>query len=749
MKPHTQIKAILLAAIFCTPWIVRAEAENRVNWDSFLAKQDLVWTAVPKVYEESAFVGNGLLGTTIYQGPEQNTLRFNVGRSDVVFKGNRIMVGEFRLKPAGKITEFSMRQKLWDAEVVGSIKTTAGEIQFTAFTSAQYQVQVITLEPSAGESALAFPWSPGPATKGKYVDKLYAIKPETPDAERNPDPVLGTENGVQFSSQPLTAGGGHVTAWKEINLDAGKRLILTAVGYSGTDLDAARQEALEAVKRAAAAGLAKLTAEHRQWWHAYYPQSFVSIPDARLESFYWIQMYKMASATRADRPLIDLMGPWSRPNAWAMMWWNLNVQLCYWPMLASNHLDLGESLYRTLDEKKANLINAENDTAWLGRCSSYDLVSTAAGELSNLTWVMHNYYLHYRYSMDEAMLRNRIFPLLKQSVNKTRLSLVTEADGKLHIKNSVSPEYEIKPNPNPDCNYDLTLLRWGCQTLLAINDRFQLNDPLVPEWQKILRDLTPYPADENGFKVSAQVPFAESHRHYSHLFMIYPLYTMNLETHPEDRELALKSINHWLGMRTKWTAFSMTGAASFYALLGKGDEAAESLNLLLDNNWGAKMNCRMSPNTMYMEAGQAVMESPLSVPAAMHDMLLSSWGDRIRVFPAIPTAWPDVSFYHLRTEGAFLVSAVRKGGATQWIEIKSLAGSPCRISTDLKNPVTDGKTLKPIAPGLYDLDIAKGETVLIYEKGTKPDVAIDAVASTNGISNFFGTPKSQPANQIK
>jgi hypothetical protein len=167
MKPHTQIKAILLAAIFCTPWIVRAEAENRVNWNSFLAKQDLVWTAVPKVYEESAFVGNGLLGTTIYQGPEQNTLRFNVGRSDVVFKGNRIMVGEFRLKPAGKITEFSMRQKLWDAEVVGSIKTTAGEIQFTAFTSAQYQVQVITLEPSAGESALAFPWSPGPATKGK------------------------------------------------------------------------------------------------------------------------------------------------------------------------------------------------------------------------------------------------------------------------------------------------------------------------------------------------------------------------------------------------------------------------------------------------------------------------------------------------------------------------------------------------------------------------------------------------------
>jgi len=740
-----KLRYIILFVASCVATLsLRAEADNRVNWDAFLAKHDLVWTTLPKVYEESAFVGNGLLGATIYQGPEQNTLRFNLGRSDVVFKKNRIMIGEFRLKPTSKITEFSMRQKLWDAEVVGSIKTAGGAIQFTAFTSAQYQVQVIILESSGTETALAFPWTPGPATSWKYFDKLYTIRPDAPAAERNPDPVASTENGITLSSQPLTAGGGHVTAWKEINLDAGKRLILTAIGYSTTDLEAAKQEALNTVNRAAAAGLAKLVAEHRQWWHAYYPQSFVSIPDARLESFYWIQMYKMASATRADRPIIDLMGPWSRPNGWAMMWWNLNVQLCYWPMLISNRLELGESLYRTLDEKKANMIDASQDTAWLGRCSSYDLVSNS-GELSNLTWVLHNYYLHYRYTMDEAMLRDRIFPLLKQSVNKTRLSLVSGPDGKLHIKSGVSPEYENKPNPNPDCNYDLTLLRWGCETLLATNDRLKLNDPLVPEWQKILRDLTPYPTDENGFKVSAQVSFAESHRHYSHLFMIYPLYTMNLETQPEAREVALKSINHWLGMRTKWTAFSMTGAASFYALMGNGEEAARSLNLLLDNNWGTKMGARMGPNTMYMEVGNACMESPLSVPASLHDMLLSSWGDRIRVFPAVPTTWADVSFYHLRTEGAFLVSAVRKGGATQWIEIKSLAGAPCRIWTDLANPVADGKTLKPSGPGVYDLELAKGETVLIYPKGQKPVTTVDAVTTTQGIPNFFGTPKTPAA----
>ena len=44
------------------------------------------------------------------------------------------------------------------------------------------------------------------------------------------------------------------------------------------------------------------------------------------------------------------------------------------------------------------------------------------------------------------------------------------------------------------------------------------------------------------------------------------------------------------------------------------------------------------------------------------------------------------------------------------------AASPCRIWTDLTNPATDDKKFKNTEPGLYDLDLAKGETALIYEK---------------------------------
>jgi hypothetical protein len=63
-------------------------------------------------------------------------------------------------------------------------------------------------------------------------------------------------------------------------------------------------------------------------------------------------------------------------------------------------------------------------------------------------------------------------------------------------------------------------------------------------------------------------------------------------------------------------------------------------------------------------------------------MVLQSWDQVIRIFPAMPKEWPDAAFDRFRTEGAFLVSAVRKSGATQWIAITSLAGKPCRIQLD-------------------------------------------------------------------
>jgi len=64
-------------------------------------------------------------------------------------------------------------------------------------------------------------------------------------------------------------------------------------------------------------------------------------------------------------------------------------------------------------------------------------------------------------------------------------------------------------------------------------------------------------------------------------------------------------------------------------------------------------------------------------------MLFTGWGGVIRVFPGVPSSWPDVTVHDVAVEGAFLLSAVRRGGTTQFVRIKSLAGEPCRVAPGL------------------------------------------------------------------
>ena len=141
----------------------------------------------------------------------------------------------------------------------------------------------------------------------------------------------------------------------------------------------------------------------------------------------------------------------------------------------------------------------------------------------------------------------------------------------------------------------------------------------------------------------------------------------------------------------------------------------------------------LSVNTLYRESGP-VIETPLSGAQSIHDMLLQSWGGKIRVFPAVPDAWQDVAFDGLRTEGAFKVSANRKAGKTEFIQVKSLAGEPCILVTDIARLSLKAKRhleVKQLDEHTYQVDLQKGEEMLVYPEGTSPDLIIRPIQNTS------------------
>jgi len=683
--------------------------DNRMTtdaqWADFLRGQDLLWRRMPTVWHEGPFLGDGRLGTMVYKEPGQNQVRFTVQHAEVQdhrpqfgsgFGVCRLPVGHLILEPVGTISAIDWRLDLWDAELVGTITTSAGQLSLQAFI--HDQVLVASVTPSGGEQ-VRWVFHPEPA-----ISPRAAFEDPPAGYTANPPPTTKTTGDVRQVIQSLLAGGQTATAFRQIaGPSTDQRLLYLTVAHS-FPTTTAEATTLDRVRAASAVPFSDYVSAHRSWWHGYYRKSFLSIPDQRLQSFHWIQLYKVASGTRAGGPVMATTGPWLEPTPWPAVWWNLNVQLEYWLIHGSNHLEL-DTITTTLSSNRQQLINNvpsayRSDSSGVGRSSdmfcnrSVGIPGSGAPEVGDLTWALHNVWLSYRHTMDDAMLRDTVFPLLRRAINYYLHFLSQGTDGRLHLPTTLSPEY---PTSGPDCNYDLALIRWGCQTLLESAQRLGISDSLAPTWRRVLDTLTPFPTNSDGFMIARDVPYATSHRHYSHLLMIYPLYLVNWDQ-TANQPLIERSIVHWHELTGAHRGYSYTGAASMYAMMGRGDTALSYLSLFFDPT--TRFPCRA--NTMYTEAGP-VVETPLSASQSLHDMLCQSWGDVIRVFPAVPSAWTDVTLHDFRTQGAFLVSAVRTGGLTRFVRLRSLAGERCRLKPGIV-PTTryEAENASPIFLGVVE-----------------------------------------------
>ncbi|MBP2473210.1 hypothetical protein JOF53_002082 [Crossiella equi] len=719
-----------------------AGVDNRMRtdraWATFLADQDLRWARLPRTWYEGPFLGNGFLATSVYREPGANALRLTVDHSQVQDHrprfGNewgvaRLPVGKLLLTPVGTITAVDWRLDLWQAELRGSVTTDRGRLDLHLTVHSVRSVLRLEVRRGPGERDARVSFHAAEALSPRTV------REDPPkDFPRNPPPVTEPGGDLTLVTQAMVAGGQTATAYRETRTGDTTRLLLT-VAHSHPDTTAA-QFARTALRRAQRTPDAELLREHRAWWHDCYRRSFLSIPDGLLQSFYWIQLYKLASASRATGPVMATTGPWLEPTPWPSVWWNLNAQLQYWPVHGSGHPEL-DPIPRTLATHKQTLVTGlrpeyRHDSMGLRR--STDAQFEDAGllgvpgttspdpEVGDLPWLLHNVWLTYRHSMDERVLREVLYPVLRRAVNYYLHFLTPGADGRLHLPPTFSPEY----GSAPDCNYDLALLRWSCQTLLETVRLLRVHDELAPKWQEVLDRLVDYPVDANGFMIGAGVPFAKSHRHYSHLLMVYPLYLVTAEQ-PEHRELVDRSLRHWIGFEGALRGYSFTGAASISAQFGRGEDALGYLRELV-----ARF---LQPNTMYYEAGP-VIETPLSGMQSLHDMLCQSWGGLIRVFPAVPAGWADVTLHDFRTEGAFLLTAVRRGGRTEFVRLRSLAGAPCRVRTGIPGRLTvrdgHGRPLRHrVRPdGVLDIELRRGEEAVVHAAGARPDLSVAPVTVT-------------------
>lgn len=759
----------LLGLVCCVLVVPNSAADIAVdiNWPEFMSSNDLVWREEAHstiLWEHGVTLGNGAMGAIIYK-PNAKSIRWYVSRTDIVdhreyesatkmailqaLNAGRLPTGYFTLPLAGIPLEgkCSMRHSLLNGEAIGHFETTRGTIDFVSFVHPD-DVLIVEITATGEETGEGWTYTtdtdegePGPET-GRWlccggVSPYEAYPAPSPEKQVGNVTVRTQElpgDPKYFTSQP----GQYSCAWQAKTEADGRKVLYAAMKqtYPGTT---AEQDAVDHVNQAVAKGVPALIQENRVRWHTYNKKSFVSIPDPRFESFYWIQVHRLGAMSRPGGPIIDLRGPWYTHgeselyNSWNACWWEINGQIAYLPFPSTNHIPEGNALLEAFERNLANLeANTPDDCDCVTHAvvtgqdlkGSWELMQkTSQMDYSTMAWLIHNCWRNYKYTMDKEMLQ-RLYPILKKSTNWMIYNLVKEGDGKYHYPVAWSPEL----GNFKDCTYHLANARWHCLAMLEAAETLNIDDPLIPKWHDVLDNLVDFPIINGAYAFGSDKEMTR-HRHWNQLIFFYPTYLVNWD---DDSKHAIleKTIEKW---GAGGTGYSKCGAMGMYASMGKGDEALEHLGELVKNH--------VLPNTTHEEFNQITVSGATTAADGIAAMLLQSWGGKLRVFPAVPSTWNDVAFHQLRAEGAFLVSAVRKNGATQFVRVFSEAGEPCVVKTDLARPLTaTGSrdfTVQDVGDNSVSIDLRKGEFVVLHTRGATPDLAIRPVNDGAGNCNCF------------
>ncbi len=505
----------------------------------------------------------------------------------------------------------------------------------------------------------------------------------------------------------------------------------------GRTAELAPDTAIRALKRT----LARDFASHAAWWKDFWARSTVRLPDPVLEKQWYLETYKFGAASRRGAPPITLQAVWTADDGGLPPWKgdfhnDLNTQLSYWPCYSGNRLEEGlafldwlwaikprceEYTRRYFGVSGLNVPGvAALDGAPMGGWIQYSLGPTVSA------WLAHHFWLHWRYSGDRAFLEERAYPYVEAVALFLDNIAERRADGTRKLPLSSSPEINdnrIDAWFPETTNFDLALVRWlyGAASVMA----GELG--LAEEGERWRRILGEWPGlalaeDDGRLLVAPGYPLKGSHRHFSHLMAIHPLGVVDVNRGEAERKTVRASLAELDRLSPDWwCGYSYSWLGNMAARAGDGEKAATALRTFAD--------CFCLPNSFHANGDQTgsgkskmtyrpfTLEGNFAFASGIQEMLLQSHAGTVRVFPAVPPSWKDVSFASLRAEGAFLVSARMQDGRVVEVGILSEKGGRLR----LENPFPDGayvaakKSVESAGPVIGAV-LRPGETLLLRSK---------------------------------
>ena len=292
-------------------------------------------------------------------------------------------------------------------------------------------------------------------------------------------------------------------------------------------------------------------------------------------------------------------------------------------------------------------------------------------------WMAVQLYDLYDYTRDKEILKNRIYPLMKDAA-QFLMDIMIEDENGCSI---------VCPSSSPENNYllDGDLCALAKTTTMTVSIIKELFDRLQKA-SEILEDdaefigkikkmkLPELKGDSEGRLLEWDREVQEDdrhHRHVSHLFSLFPGELIDPETTPELAAMCQKSLE---ARGDEGTGWSLAWKVNLYAMLRLGDRALDilknQLNLVHPNDVRgsyeggtyANMLCAHPPFQIDGNFGAA---------AGIINMLLQSKAGKITLLPALPKAWKEGSFKGLVAKGNIAVNAAWQEGSITELSLVS------------------------------------------------------------------------------